>query len=518
MGLNAVAGKDHRVISPDPVRFSDMMLGAYDPEQRARDMLADGILASILFPTLPRFAGTLFLEFEDKELAHACVRAYNDYMIEEWCPAGPPGLFVPTVITTLWDPILAAAEIHRCADNGARALSIPENTVPLGLPSYWHEHWNPVWQACQDRDVAMCLHIGTSGEVPRPSPEAPDMLSFTLLQVGSIMSSVNLMMSPVCRNYPDVKFVFSEGGIGWLPNAIERADRMWLRHKYYSGLDDTLPSEVFRRNMYLCMIEEPVCLKYRYDIGVDRILWECDYPHTDSTWPDSAARHERGVRCRRGPRRRDRCDHPQQRRARLQLEDRRPRPRPRSRRRHLSHRACRRKLVVMGNRIDRLRAERARKETAVTERHDVVVLGTGAAGLTAAVTAHEGGAKVAVLDKADLVGGTTAWSGGQVWIPNNPHMGDVAVADSRERAVTYIMSLSATCSSVGSSRPTSTPGRRWSSATSPDATRRVADLRPPPPTLRRSVRTRRSWRSCCRYPCTAHRPLRPCTRRRRTGR
>ena len=287
MGLNAVAGKDHRVISPDPVRFSDMMLGAYDPKQRARDMLADGILASILFPTLPRFAGTLFLEFEDKELAHACVRAYNDYMIEEWCPAGPPGLFVPTVITTLWDPILAAAEIHRCADNGARALSIPENTVPLGLPSYWNEHWNPVWQACQDRDIAMCLHIGTSGEVPRPTPEAPDMLSFTLLQVGSIMSSVNLMMSPVCRNYPDVKFVFSEGGIGWLPNAIERADRMWLRHKYYSGLDDTLPSEVFRRNMYLCMIEEPVCLKYRYDIGVDRILWECDYPHTDSTWPDS---------------------------------------------------------------------------------------------------------------------------------------------------------------------------------------------------------------------------------------
>ena len=78
----------------------------------------------------------------------------------------------------------------------------------------------------------------------------------------------------------------------------------------------------------------------------------------------------------------------------------------------------------------------------MTERHDVVVLGTGAAGLTAAVTAHEGGAKVAVLDKADLVGGTTAWSGGQVWIPNNPHMGDVAVADSREKAVTYIMSLS----------------------------------------------------------------------------
>jgi succinate dehydrogenase/fumarate reductase flavoprotein subunit len=69
-------------------------------------------------------------------------------------------------------------------------------------------------------------------------------------------------------------------------------------------------------------------------------------------------------------------------------------------------------------------------------------LGTGAAGPTAAVTAHEGGASVAVFEKADKVGVTTAWSGGQVWIPNNPHMADVGVADSRDKAITYIMSLS----------------------------------------------------------------------------
>jgi succinate dehydrogenase/fumarate reductase flavoprotein subunit len=76
------------------------------------------------------------------------------------------------------------------------------------------------------------------------------------------------------------------------------------------------------------------------------------------------------------------------------------------------------------------------------ERFDVVVLGTGAAGLTAAVTAYEGGATVAVFEKADKVGGTTAWSGGQVWIPNNPHMAEVGVTDSRDKAITYIMSLS----------------------------------------------------------------------------
>ena len=77
-----------------------------------------------------------------------------------------------------------------------------------------------------------------------------------------------------------------------------------------------------------------------------------------------------------------------------------------------------------------------------SEEFDVVVLGTGAAGFTAAVVAHDFGAKVAIFEKAELVGGTTAWSGGQVWIPNNPHMPEVGVHDSREKAKTYIMSLS----------------------------------------------------------------------------
>lgn len=79
----------------------------------------------------------------------------------------------------------------------------------------------------------------------------------------------------------------------------------------------------------------------------------------------------------------------------------------------------------------------------ITETFDIVVVGSGAAGLTAAIIASENGAaRVGVFEKADKVGGTTAWSGGQVWIPNNHHMPDVGIEDSREKAMTYIMSLS----------------------------------------------------------------------------
>ena len=287
IGLNAVAGKDNKDFSPDPVRYDDMILGCYDPVQRAKDFLADGILASLLFPTLPRFGGALFPTFKDKELAKVCVEAYNDFILDEWCPAGPPGMFVPAIIVMLWDPVASAAEIRRCADKGASAVLMPENTVTLGLESFFSDHWNPIWQACQDHDLPICMHIGAGGWMPNPSPDGPPPLSWSLQQVGSIMSAVNLMWSPVCRLYPGLKFVFSEGGIGWAPNALERADRLWLRHQYHAKLDGMLPSEIFQRNMYLCMIEEPVCLKYRYDIGVDKIMWECDYPHADTVWPHS---------------------------------------------------------------------------------------------------------------------------------------------------------------------------------------------------------------------------------------
>jgi predicted TIM-barrel fold metal-dependent hydrolase len=100
-------------------------------------------------------------------------------------------------------------------------------------------------------------------------------------------SSVNLMCSPIPRKYPDVKLVWSEGGIGWITAAIERADRQWQRHQYWTHVPnpEVLPSEVAKRNMWFCMIEEPMGIKFRYDFRVDHILWESDYPHADTPFP-----------------------------------------------------------------------------------------------------------------------------------------------------------------------------------------------------------------------------------------
>lgn len=286
MGLNAVAGKPQEEWDMDPVRYSDMIQGCWDPKVRAKDMELDGVVGTVCFPTLPKFAGTLFLEFQDKELADLCVKAYNDWLLDEWCAAAPD-LYIPMVITQLWDPKLAAAEIHRMAERGARCITFPETPAPLGLPSFYTDHWDPVFQACQDTGLVINMHIGTSGRMVTPADDAPFHVSIMLAQASAAIGMVGMLESPVLRKFPELQMVFSEGGLGWIPAQLERCDRMWERHRMWSGLDDLKPSELFKRNMYGAFVDDMVGLELRHHVGVDRILWESDFPHVESVWPHS---------------------------------------------------------------------------------------------------------------------------------------------------------------------------------------------------------------------------------------
>jgi predicted TIM-barrel fold metal-dependent hydrolase len=286
MGLNAVAGKSREDYSMDPVRYEDMIPGCYDPVQRARDLLADGVRGSVCFPTFPRFAGVTFLKSDDKELASRCVQAYNDWMIDEWC-AAVPGLYIPMVIGQLWDPVLMGDEIRRCAAKGARAVTFPENPVPVGLPSLATRFWDPLWEAVTETDTVVCMHIGTSGVVPMPAPDSPFIIGIALAPTAAWSTCTDIIMGEIPRRFPTIKFALSEGGIGWVPFALERADRSWERHRFWSRMDDTPPSEVFRRNVWVCFIGENAGVDARHDIGVDKIMWECDYPHADTPWPHS---------------------------------------------------------------------------------------------------------------------------------------------------------------------------------------------------------------------------------------
>jgi predicted TIM-barrel fold metal-dependent hydrolase len=223
-------------------------------------------------------------------LANLCVKAWNDFLLDEWC-AAEPEMFVPMVICQLWDPELAEAEIRRCVDKGAKALCFVENPTPLGLPSFHTDHWDPIFGICQEADIPICMHIGSSGEpAGTHDTETPSIVRFASLSFGSAaISSINMMLSPIPRRFPKIKIVWSEGGIGWVPSAMERADRQYERHLWSHAAFDVeiLPSEICRRNMWFCMVEEPIGLKYRHDFRVDHILWESDFPHADTPFPDT---------------------------------------------------------------------------------------------------------------------------------------------------------------------------------------------------------------------------------------
>lgn len=288
VGLNAVAGCPPDEYGLDPTEFEQMRPGCWNADERVRDMSAGGVLAGINFPTFPQFCGQLFLRAKDKDLALACVQAYNDWHIQEWAGSHPER-FIPISLPVLWDPQLAAQEVRRIAKLGCRAVTFSENPGKLGLPDYHSTHWDPFFKACSDTGVVVCLHIGSSSSMQIPSPDAPPEVMIALTPVNSMLAVTDLMFSAVMTRFPNLQLAISEGGNGWVPYVIERADYVYDHHHAWTHTDlgGRRPSQIFHDQMWTCFIDDPVGVRLRDLVGMDKMMWECDYPHSDSTWPQA---------------------------------------------------------------------------------------------------------------------------------------------------------------------------------------------------------------------------------------
>ena len=217
------------------------------------------------------------------------LQAYNDWVIDEWC-AAYPGRFIPQGIVPMWDIDLAVAEVHRVGKKGCRSISFLETPHVQGFPSFLSGHWDPMMQAMCDENIVLSLHIGAGFDVIKRAPEAPvDHLMVLACQISAITAQ-DLLFGPTLRQFPDLKVALSEGGIGWIPFYFDRVDRHYENQAWLNDGDDfggKQPSEVFREHILACYITDPSGLALRDRIGIDIIAWECDYPHTDTTWPES---------------------------------------------------------------------------------------------------------------------------------------------------------------------------------------------------------------------------------------
>lgn len=287
-GVEASAGKDPKDFTMGTVRYDEMRPGFYDPVARLEDMDTDGVGVQVLFPSgVPRICGKRFLDCPDRELALACIQAWNDWMVEEWCAAAPDR-YVPLAIVPMWDAQLCADEVRRMAAKGTRGITFSEGPHLLGFPSIHDSSWDPLWEALVETETVACLHIGSSGQSLAPQPGGPVAPSIVMLPMYAGVAASELMFSPALRKYPELRFVMSEGGIGWVPYVLERAEYTWERHRFWTGDEDAPhPIDVFNRNISVCFIEDATGIEARHRIGVDNIMWEGDYPHTDSSWPRS---------------------------------------------------------------------------------------------------------------------------------------------------------------------------------------------------------------------------------------
>jgi predicted TIM-barrel fold metal-dependent hydrolase len=308
-GLGAVAGKTREEFSFEPITYDEMRPGCYDSVARLDDMNRAGVLASLCFPSFPRFCGQVFYEAQDRELALLCVQAYNDWMIDEWCGRAP-GRYIPLTLIPLWDPVLAAAEVRRTAAKGSRAVSFSENPAMLGLPTVQSRdgHWDPLMAACEDTETIVCMHIGSSSRRYTMSDESPMLVTMSWappLMIAGAM--IEWIFSPVVRKFPGIKVTLAEGGIGWMPFFLDRCAQVVEKHRYWisSGdvKHDSLSGHVevikdggvdlegfsvmdtFRQHIYGCFIDDLVGIRNLDAIGVDNVMIETDYPHSDSTWP-----------------------------------------------------------------------------------------------------------------------------------------------------------------------------------------------------------------------------------------
>ena len=289
VGLNAVAGRPREEYGVEPTAFDEMRPGCYDVHERIKDMNAGGVLASMCFPSFPGFSARLFAASADKELATAVIRAYNDWHVDEWCGAYP-GRFIPMGLPVLWDPELCAAEVRRLAANGVHSLTFTENPAALGYPSFHEEHWDPLWKALTDEGVVLSIHLGSSGQLSITAPDAPVDVMITLQPMNICQAAADLLWSRVIkRSRPsgspcprEARAGSPTSSTGWTAptrcttSGRARTSAAGCRARC-SGSTSSPASSPTRSGIAL-----------RHEIGLDNIAWECDYPHSDSSWPRAA--------------------------------------------------------------------------------------------------------------------------------------------------------------------------------------------------------------------------------------
>ncbi len=294
LGMEVQAGRKFEDYKASGETYDSIRKGAYDPVERLKDMDLDGIDAQVLYSNTGTFR---LLHIADVELQAACMRAYNDFL-SEFCSTDTQRLAGIGMVTAD-DMEEAQREARRIAKlPGLHGIIIPlyPRTEPLNSNFY-----DPLWAVAQDLELPVHVHVAVGdprlarpleNSNPRVRGAYAAAMNDNFMGTYEVLSKV--IFSGMLERFPRLKFVLVEARIGWLPFFLERADDVYKRHRFWSKLElKEPPSFYFHRQVLATFIDDRVGIENRHRIGVENIMWSSDYPHTDTTWPNSRQYIER---------------------------------------------------------------------------------------------------------------------------------------------------------------------------------------------------------------------------------
>ena len=260
----------------------------WDPVERIKDQDIDGVQAEILYTTL----GMPLFGLHDTDLQRACFRVYNDWVAE--FARHNPRRFHAIALISLEDVEEGAKELERAARLGLKGAMI-WGSPPQEKP-YWQKVYDRFWAAAQELQMPLSLHVITGKKPPRNKEEREKVRSEDPGFIRGYMnilhevqrSLTDIISGGVLMRFPRLKLVSAENDSGWIPHYMYRLDHAFEKFGVMMGEPlDMKPSEYIRRNLWATFQDDPIGpMLFRF-FGEDNFMWASDFPHTDSTWPNS---------------------------------------------------------------------------------------------------------------------------------------------------------------------------------------------------------------------------------------
>jgi predicted TIM-barrel fold metal-dependent hydrolase len=284
VGLEGVAIDDKiagKIKSPEGYRHADTRPGAWNPQARLADQELDHVRAEVIYPGLGLFISSA----PDEAYVRACQQAYNEWL-SEFCASAPTRLLGAALLPMRGPIEWALAEAELAAKRGLRSVMIP---TEVANRSYGQPEYSKLWTILQELDLIVALHVGTDEPFMRKAARMGVGKAFIDTKICAMQRGMaDLIWGAVPQRYPKLRFVLVEGGIGWVASVLRSMDHWWADHRHWMEPKvDEAPSAYFKRQFWATFEDDRAGILTRELIGVDRLMWGSDYPHTEGTFPRS---------------------------------------------------------------------------------------------------------------------------------------------------------------------------------------------------------------------------------------